>query len=610
MASAKPKTAQEYHSEATRVTSKLFWAPPPRVTIIPCIILSIVGGFLVAAPRLDWWVAAYAVVLFGVPTLLAGLLTKPLAELLGGRTYFRRTALLALAGLAFAVGVAAASRGIEAIVRLAVPSISSSLSPQRLTILAWGVPLWLRHLVMLATSESRTSRSLLPSSIQTLAAYLLTPLVLPFAVGDAVFAVLVFLFFLGSSMLFAELANRPMRKSFGYDGLWLMSQFLDHMTERGSASQDKVEGFFQSISMPSQVHVGAIAFASASRMKAVIIVPSAHPGPLGTLGGSDLPRKLAHYLFELSPAVMVPKGPCTHDQNIATLAECRRIGDKVGELVEGAKSLHGGTKSATATVGKATAMAQFFGETALIVCSLAPNPTDDIDSATGHAARQEAKAAGAADAIFVDAHNCMEVGSGLTHFGSRASHDIIAASRKAVESAKGLRFDTIGIGYASMPYIGNPDDGLGPLGIQVLIVEAGGQKTAYILFDGNNMVCGLREEIIGAVKGMVDVAEVLTSDDHAVNMTMGGFNPAGMKMDRASLVDKSKELTELAVRDLSFSQSAAGTGHIDDLRIFGPESSARLTTGINLTVAILKPALALSVSLAVALSLLALFLIP
>jgi hypothetical protein len=35
-----------------------------------------------------------------------------------------------------------------------------------------------------------------------------------------------------------------------------------------------------------------------------------------------------------------------------------------------------------------------------------------------------------------------------------------------------------------------------------------------------------------------------------------------------------------------------------------------LTTGINLTVAILKPALALSVSLAVALSLLALFLIP
>jgi putative membrane protein len=161
-----------------------------------------------------------------------------------------------------------------------------------------------------------------------------------------------------------------------------------------------------------------------------------------------------------------------------------------------------------------------------------------------------------------------------------------------------------------MPYTGNPDDGLGPLGIQVLVVEAGGQKTAYILFDSNNMVCGLREEIIGAVKGMVDVAEVLTSDDHSVNMTMGGFNPAGMKMERARLVGNAKELTELAVRDLSFSQSAAATGHIDDLRIFGPESSARLTTGINLTVAILKPALALSVSLAVALSLLALFLIP
>lgn len=610
MASAKPKTVQEYHSEATKVTSRLFWAPPPRVTIIPSVVLSIIGGFLIAAPRLDWWILAYSTALFGIPTLLAAFLTKPLAELLGGRTYVRRTALLALTGLSIAVGVAAISRGIEAVVKIALPSDSGGLSPQRLTILAWGVPLWLRHLVMLATSESRTSRSLLPSSIQTLTAYLLTPLVLPLTAGDAAFGLMVFLFFLGSSMLFAEFANRPMRKSFGYDGLWLMSQFLDHMTERGSASQDKVEGFFQSISMPSQVHVGAIAFASASKMKAVIIVPSAHPGPLGTLGGSDLPRKLAHYLFELSPAVMVPKGPCTHDQNIATLAECRRIGDKVRELVESAKSLRGGTKSAKATVGSATAMAQFFGETALIVCSLAPNPTDDIDSATGHAARQEAKVAGAADAIFVDAHNCMEVGSGLTHFGSRASHDIIAASRKAVESAKNLRFDTIGVGFASMPYAGNPDDGLGPLGIQVLVVEAGGQKTAYILFDSNNMVSGLREEIIEAVKGMVDISEVLTSDDHSVNVTMGGFNPAGMKMERTRLVSNARELTELAVRDLSFSQSAVATGHIDDLRIFGPESSARLTTGINLTVAILKPALALSISLALALSLLALFLIP
>ena len=609
MASAKPKTAQEYHSETTKVTSRLFWAPPPRMTVIPGVVLSIVGGFLVA-PRIDWWIAAYATCLFAVPTLLAALLTKPLAEYLGGKTYFRRSALLALTGLVVAVAVTALSRGIEAIVGIAIPSDSSWLSPQRLTILAWGVPLWLRHLVMLATSESRTSRSLPASAIQTLVAYLMTPLVLPFTVGDAVFAALVFIFFLGSSMLFAELANRPMRRSFGYDGLWLMTQFLDHMTERGTASQDKVEGFFQSISMPSQVHVGAIAFASASRMKALIVVPSAHPGPLGTLGGSDLPRKLAHYLFELSPAVMVPKGPCTHDQNIATLGECRRIGDKARELMEAAKSVHGGTKSAKATVGRSTAMAQFFGDTAFIVCSLAPNPTDDIDTATGHAARQEAKAAGAADAIFVDAHNCMEIGSGLTHFGSRASHDIIAASRKAVESVKDLRLDTIGVGYASMPYPGSPDDGLGPLGIQVLVVEAGGQKTAYILFDANNMVTGLREEIMDSVKGLVDIAEVLTSDDHAVNMTMGGFNPVGMKMERARLVGNAKELTELAVRDISFSQSAAATGHIDDLRIFGPESSARLTTSINLTVAILKPALALSISLAVALALLALFLIP
>ncbi len=49
MASVRAKTPQEYHSDTTRVTSRLFWAPSPRMTIVPAIILSIVGGVLVAS---------------------------------------------------------------------------------------------------------------------------------------------------------------------------------------------------------------------------------------------------------------------------------------------------------------------------------------------------------------------------------------------------------------------------------------------------------------------------------------------------------------------------------------------------------------------------------
>ncbi len=611
MASAKSKTPQEYHSDTVRLTSRMFWAPDPVHTILPGILLSLLGGLLLVAPEIDWYILRYAIAFFGVPTLLMAVLSKIITDALGGKTYTRRTALLALSGLAISVGTIGLIRFVEALYSFATLGSWNAryVAMLRAIVISWGVPLWLSVLVFLSTSDSRMTRSIPPASIQVLFSYLIVFAYFRVTVSDIVLAILVFMFFLTSAILFAEIANRPLRKSFGYDGLWLMGQFLNHMTERGSASQTKVESFFETISIPAQIHLGTIAFGSPPRYKAIIVAPSAHPGPLGSLGGSALPSKLSEQLAEMSPAVLVPKGPSTHDQNIATFEECTRIGYKTMELLREAESSTEGSKSATATVGKAMAVAQFFGDKAFVVCSLAPNPTDDIDSATGHAARQESKFAGASDTIFIDAHNCMEVGSGLTHFGSRASYDIVEASKKAIMNARKHRVKGIQVGYASRPYTGNPDNGLGPMGIQVLIVQAGDQKTAYVLFDGNNMIPGLRERVIEATSTLVDVTEVLTSDDHVVNMTIGGFNPVGMKMNKDDLVKMARNAVVEALRDLSDTQSSFVTGTIDDLKIFGPEASARLTTGVNLTVAMLRPAVVLSLALAITLSVLALVLI-
>ncbi len=612
MAVSRPKSAQEYHSDTTRLTSRMFWAPHPARTIVYSALLSLIGGLLISLPSIDIQILTYSVLLFFVPSLLTATLSQPLANSLGGKTYMRRTSLLALTGLVIAISMVALIRGVEVLYLLFTNGQNGNqpLSQFRMIALCWGPTLWVSLLVMMSTSDSRILRSLPSSSVQTISSYLLALVIFPFTSWDLVFAFLIFVIFLSSSILFAEIANRPMRKSFGYDGLWLMGKLLEHLTARGPAARGSVEGFFKAISTPAQVHLGVVAFGSPPKFKALIITPSAHPGPLGALGGSDLPIKLSNQLSDISAEVLTPKGPNTHDQNIATTEECTIVGNNVRRLLQDCTTSKGGSKLATANAGRATATAQFFGNGVLIATSLAPNPTDDIDSATGHATRQEAKSAGAGDAIFVDAHNCMEVGSGLTHFGSRASHDVIEASRLAVQAAMSQRVGTIRVGVASKRYPGNPDNGLGPMGTQVLVVEAGNQKAAYILFDGNNMVCGLRENIIQAVRGIVDVAEVLTSDDHAVNMTMGGFNPVGMKMDHSEIVSTVRDLTQSAVEDLSPENSVFATDYIDDLRIFGPESSARLTTTVNLTIAVLRPALVMTLTLATVLSLLALILVP
>src|SRR5439155_21843047 len=152
------------------------------------------------------------------------------------------------------------------------------------------------------------------------------------------------------------------------------------------------------------------------------------------------------------------------------------------------------------------------------------NPTDDIDSATGHAAVQEARLVGARDAIFVDAHNCHEPGVGLTLFGSERSHEIIQAAKAATQAALQAPKDRVRVGYASRRGFATPDQGIGARGIESLVIETGGVRTAYALFDGNNMVPGIRDEIRLRLAGLVQEADAMTSDNPSVNLSMDRFN--------------------------------------------------------------------------------------
>ncbi|MFQ5910438.1 MAG: DUF2070 family protein, partial [Thermoplasmata archaeon] len=238
--------------------------------------------------------------------------------------------------------------------------------------------------------------------------------------------------------------------------------------------------------------------------------------------------------------------------------------------------------------GVAHASAQMFGDSIIIIGGMAPNPTDDIDHSTGYAAANEGKTAGARQAIFIDAHNCMERGSGLVLFGSRAAQDVVESSgdvsKKVVES----RTEGILMGIAQESGFAGERDGLGRMGIQTMVVETNGQKVAYMLYDGNNMVPGLRERILAAARGLVDDAEVLTTDNHSVNATIGGYNPVGGKIDHDLIVRKSRSALERALDDLEEVEVGAEMGTIHGFRVFGHQSAARLATVVSSTLSTLR----------------------
>ncbi len=608
----KAKTAQASHEDTTRIAGRLFWAPAPRRMVIPIIAFSLFGGFLLTYPNLieqSWEALLFrATFVFAIPALVAAVATKPMAEALGGRMYLRRSTLMSFIGLAI-VDAALLIATVGLTVFSVVTGITYAFQVQRVVLLGYATVLWVRAVVLAATSQSNYLRSFPAAVVHPVLGLLGLAVFSPPSLADWLTAAIVFAIFLATAIGFAEISKRPLQKAFGFNGLKLMRYTLDHLTELGDEGREEVEAFFTSISVPARVRVGTVAFRFPGGRRAAVVAPMVHPGPMGYICGSDLPAKLRGRLSDLASSVLVVHGPTTHDENPANLREVDKVAACARELLQGTAYAPTATPLVRVTHGKANVCVQLFGDRALAVASLAPNPTDDIDSAIGFAATQEARLAGAQDAVFVDAHNGMELGSGLTHFGSAAGHEVIAATREAVVKALAVPKGELRVGIGTRQRFATPALGVGSEGIQALVTEVGGHRTALVLFDGNNLVPGLRDRIRGRLAALVEDSEVLTTDNHSVNVTMGGFNPVGLQFDQATLVDLAEAVVRDGIAALEPAEAGVASGYVDDLFVFGPESSARLTTSVNSTVAILRPAFIATFLLALTASVLSLFLI-
>lgn len=595
------KTAEQAQADTSLLARRIFSSPKPRRMVGPIAGVSILGALLVTPPPFALEAIAVNALVLAIPAYGSAALTVPVARGLGGRTFLRRTTLQAFVDAATIFAFIAVV-ALAQLLTWALQGAAFDYSRPRLLFLGFAATLWLRHAVWTATSDHRHVRTIPASALTAVLGFVAVKLAYVTALADDLLFLALCVVFLTAGVAFTHAANAPIRHAFGANGLKLMRHLLDHMTDTTEEGRRELEGFFDSFARPAEVRVAALALRAPHGNLGLLVVPHAHPGPFGHIAGSDLPAKLRTALGDVSRVVLVPHGPSTHDHNPSTSTECGKIATAVRGIISAAKPMAGGSRFARASVGRATATAQLFGDVALVTAGLAPNPTDDIDGPTGLAAVRAAKDAGARDALFVDAHNCIEVASGMVHFGSEESLAVIEATHKAVLLARERLAASLRVGLAEGP-IGGVREGIGAQGLQVLAVEADGERAAYLLFDGNNMVPGLRDEILAAVREVVDDAEVLTTDNHSVNATIGGYNPVGLHLDRARIVAASRELVARAFADLRPAESAAGSDTIHGLRVFGHENTARLTTSINATVSILRPTAMLTFGLAIALAL-------
>ena len=548
-----------------RLTRYIFSAPswPRSLAILIVLGLAIdaatyrVGGELFLVGTLG----------FTIPALVAFLLTVPLVRVSGKQITHNRSALLALACTVITVILSLAP--VLVFGRELFPTLYAG---------ALGLIFGLRLLVLVAVADYRISRMILPAFVQSavgiaVGAWFFTPGFVPYAL------LLQGVFGLGFISLI-WLIERPLKRAFQISGLNFLNTFIAHLTD----GSKKMEDFFREIGEEVYVPQVSLFFSRDSGEDALFTVPNVHPGPMGDVGGGNLPRIL-HDTFP--EETLVAHGCATHDFNLVSESEI----DKIARAVEASRQ--GLTFSTTASrpvrvvSGSVSILCQRFGDALLMVSTRSPERTEDLDYSIGMAIMGEGRC-GFSEVAFVDAHNCMTLVGSPVLPATLIATEYIAAAREGFRVAQDLPFEPLAIGVSHVRVPFTREQGFGSLGVQVLATEVGGERAAYVLVDGNNMAPGVRERLLAVVLGHVDEGEIMTTDTHTVN-TVSGKNPVGYAVQAEEIVPYVEQAVREAVADIAPARVGAATASCEGIVVFGSQRVSQLASTVNAMLAFIAP---------------------
>jgi putative membrane protein len=504
---------------------------------------------------------------FTIPALAALVLTKPIIEYTGKTMTWNRSALLALSSTVFGV-----------IITFIALASSVKLIPLFYAI-SLGFVFGLRLFVLVAIADYRVPRMVVPaftqSSVGILAGMLL------FTPSFGILALVLHIVFgLGFAVLI-WMIERPLRRAFQIRGLAFINAFIAHMTDGSSKG---MENFFREIGEEIFVPQVSFFFRRAEATPIIFTVPNLHPGPMGEIGGGNLPKVL-HDSFK--DETLVAHGCATHDFNLVSETEIDKVIDALQKSRQDIVYSGIAGRSGRLTSGSVQVLYQRFGDSVLLVTTRSPQRTEDLDFSIGMTIMAEGHRWFPHVAV-VDAHNCMTDLSSPVLLATLTATEYQQASLEAMDRCRTtpLYPFRIGVSHHTMPF--SRVQGFGDLGVQVLVVEADGQRTAYILIDGNNMAEGVREVLLEEVLKVVNHAEVMTTDSHVVN-TITGKNPVGMHVGAAEFLPLVMKALKAALDNLASAEVAGATAHCEHVVVFGSNRISQLASTVNAMLVFVAP---------------------
>ena len=403
----------------------------------------------------------------------------------------------------------------------------------------------------------------------------------PIIINIIIKTVIACIIFILSIYAFITIAASPLEKNLNIGMLDLLSLFIMHMNE----GSNLLESTFEKMGEPIDTIVTFISFKGKNGIKCLFISPSVHPGPLGNIGGSNMPTILAN---KFNHFTMVAHGPSTHDFNPIATSEIDKIETCVKEGLNKIEYTKKASKFKRYSHNAANIGVQFFNKGMVILSTLAPNGSDDIEFGVGLTMMtQSISNCNVKDSIIVDCHNSFTPESGEVLPGNSEVFDFIDVISQVEPNEEEYESIKIGCCEDKMETL-DKNEGIGESGLKVMVIEVESQRTAYVLFDSNNMEIGFRQEIIDATKDLdIDEIEVMTTDTHTVNTLSRGYNPVGIEK-RPEIIEYIIKSIKIAIDDLEEVEVGTGTRKIKNLNTFGPKNSTELISTISSVVAVSK----------------------
>ncbi len=405
--------------------------PEPNQSILSLILYGGSSGFLI----------------FGLMSIMAGAITTPLVNMLDGRHMkMKQSMFLALASMI-----------IVAFIYI-IGSLISHFFIYNYTIdtLIYGCAIILafRTIVIWATSNIRLLPSVIVSTAQpalilsmvmvivsvtslttNLGDFSIIPLLLKVVIASLILVLAIF--------SFVVVIESPMRKNLGVGGLELLSLFIAHITEGSHA----MEMIFEDMGETIDTLIGILSFKGEKGIKSLFLVPSIHPGPVGDIGGGNMPTLLGQ---RFGTFTMVSHGPSTHDFNPVASKELDKVEAVVKDALEDMEYTEYASPFFRVEDQDAKVGGQYFGDDLVLLATFSPKGFDDIDFGVGLAVTNAAKATGARNVMMVDCHNSF-VPDGRILPGNKEVFQLLGAVDKITKDDEQ---ETIQVG--SIPWMTSP----------------------------------------------------------------------------------------------------------------------------------------------------------